>query len=95
MARSITIRAIDRRADRTYVRVGSSEIEIPASSAEELKAWIRAQFDDSDERMLAFALAMWISRNPDLSNPGQIVGRTFTLDFAGRVNYPDSVVRVS
>lgn len=95
MARSITIRSIDRRADRAYVRVGKSEIEIPANNAEELKAWVREQFNDSDERMLAFALAMWIARNPDLSSPQQIVGRTFTLDFAGRVNYPDAVVRVS
>lgn len=92
MARSITIKAIDRRADRTYIRVGKEEIEVPGNLAD-LKAWIRQQFDEKD--LLAIALAVYLARDPDMSNPSLIVGRTITLDLAGRVNHADAVVRVS
>ena len=92
MARSITIKAIDRRADRTYIRVGKDEIEVPGD-AEALKAWIRLRFDEKD--LLALGLAVYLARDPTLANPSLIVGKTLTLDLAGRVNYPDSVVRVS
>lgn len=92
MARSLTIRAIDRRSDRTYIRVGKDEHEIPGD-ADALKGWIRERF--GEEQLLALSLAVWLARDPDMSNPGMIVGRTATIDLAGRVNHADAVFRVS
>lgn len=92
MARSITIRSIERRADRTYIRVGKEEIEVPGTVTE-LRQWIRSQFDEN--QLLALALAVYLARDPDLSNPGMIVGRTVTLDLVGRVNHADAVLRIA
>lgn len=94
MARSVTIRAIDRRAGKTYIRYGKSEVEI-AGGLQEVKDWARAHLPDTDDALAALAIAMYLARDPDATNPGQIVGRTVTLDMTGRVNYPDSVLRVS
>lgn len=95
VARSITISDIDRRADKTYVRVGRHEIELPVTDIAGLRQWVREQFDETEEKLLAIALACLLARDPNLTNPAQIVGRTITLDLTGRVNYPDSVFRVS
>lgn len=92
MARSITIRSIDRRADRTYIRYGKDEVEVPGD-LDALRAWIRQQFDEKD--LLALALAVYLARDPNMTNPAQIVGRTITLDLAGRINIADAVLRVS
>lgn len=95
MARSITIQSIDRRAGVTYINLaGKHQVEIPGN-VEALKAWIRSQFSEQDDLLLAIALAAYLARDPDLTNPGMIVGRTLTIDLAGRLNYPDSVLRVS
>lgn len=96
MARSFIIKAIERRADKTYIRVGKSEVEIPCETKAELREWVRQQLDvDNEEKLLALALAIYFARDPEMTNPASIVGRTFTFDPAGRLNYPDSVVRVS
>lgn len=101
MARSITIRQIDRsRPGRTFFRVedqagGRSEVEVPADTLAELRAWVRQQFDERDDFLLALALAAYFARDPDLSNPSLILNRTLTVDLTGRLNYPDSVLRVS
>jgi hypothetical protein len=100
VARSITVRGIDRRPDRTYFRVedqsGSrSEVEVSVNTLAELKDWVKSRFGEADEFLLAVALAVYFARDPDGTNPGVIVGRTLTLDLTGRINYPDAVVRVS
>lgn len=96
MARSITIKSIDRRSDRTYIRVGKSEIEVPCTTKAELREWVRQQFDVADDEfLLRLFLAIYLARDPELTSPNSIVGRTLTFDPAGRLNYPDSVVRVS
>jgi hypothetical protein len=94
MARSITIKAIDRRADRTYIRVGKSEIELHVTTIAELREWVRQQFEESDEKILALALACLFARDPNLTNPNQIVGRTITLNLSGTVNTAGAVLRV-
>lgn len=74
------------------IRHGKREIEVPGD-VNELKRWIRSQFDDNE--LLAFALALWMARNPSLDNPAMIVGRTLTLDFTAQVNLANAVVRVT
>jgi len=93
MARSITIRSIDRRQGRTYIRVGKSEVEIPGGLPE-VKEWVRQQFEESDEKLLALALACYFARDPDATNPSQIVGRTITINLAGRLDLANAVLRV-
>lgn len=93
---SITIKAIESgttaRGQSVYrIRAGKREIELPGD-VNDLKRWIRQQFDDTD--LLAFALALWMARNPSLDNPAMIVGRTLTLDFTNRVDLANAVVRV-
>lgn len=92
MAKSLTIRQIETRGDVTYVRVGKHEEEINGGAAG-LKRWIRERFDE--EQLLALGMACWLARDPDLSNPAMVVGRTITLDLAGKVNYADGVIRIS
>ena len=95
MAKSIVIRDIDRRQNVVYVRVGKTEYEIPASNLAEFRQWVRDQFDETEKSIVALALAALLARDPNLTNAAQLVGRTITLDLTGRVNYPDSVFRVS
>lgn len=97
MARSTTITAFERNVARncTYIRVGRSEIEIPAADLPGIRQWIREQFDELDETLVAIAMACWLARDNNFSTPNQMVGRTITLDLQGRLNYPDSVFRVS
>lgn len=92
MAKSLTIKSIDQRADRTYIRIGKTEIEVPGSKAE-LKAFVRSRF--SEEDLLALALAAWMARDPELNNPNALVGKTITLDLGGRVNYADAILRIA
>lgn len=92
MARTIRIKAIDHRDDRTFVRVGKEEIEIPGDRAE-LRQWIRQQFDE--EAVLALALACYLRRHPNLDNPAFLVGKQVTLDLSGRVDLPNAVVRIA
>jgi hypothetical protein len=94
MARSLTIKAIDRRADRTYIRFGDSEIEIHGSTLADVRQWVREQFEESDEKLLALALACYFARDPDVLNPAQIVGRTVTLNLQGRVDLANGILRV-
>lgn len=96
MARSITIKAIDRRANKVYVRVGKAETEIAASSVAEFREVVRQRISELDDDLLLFlSLAAYLARDPTMANPSQLVGRTATLDLAGRVNYPDSVFRIA
>lgn len=95
MAISRTITAIDRRAGRVYVRIGGVEVEIAATNVTELREWVRLKFDESEEYLLAIALALLLARDPDLTNPGQIVGRTITLNLNGALNQTGAVIRVT
>lgn len=94
---SITIKAVESgttaRGKSVYrIRAGKREVEVPGD-ADDLKRWIREQFDDAD--LLAFALALWAARNPSLDNPAMIVGKTLTLDFTANVGLANAVVRVT
>ena len=81
MPKSLTIKSIDRQADRTYIRVGKTEIEIPCRTKAELREWVRSRLDLSDdETVLALALSVYFARDPEMINLGQIVGKTITLD---------------
>lgn len=94
---SITIKSIEttttpRGQPMRRIRHGKQEVEVPGD-AEEFKRWIRSQFDEN--QLLAFALALWVARNPAMDNPNMVVGRTLTLDFTNRVDLANAVVRVT
>lgn len=95
MARSVTIDSVKRQNGKVYIRFGKSELEIPAASVAEFREWVREQFDETDEFIVKFALAMLLARDPNLTNPGIIVGKTITLNLQGSVNGTNPVVKVS
>jgi hypothetical protein len=94
MARSITISSIARVNGTSYITVGKRVIEIPGGESG-IKDWIRAQFPDADESLLALGLAAYLARDPNMTNPGIIVGKTLTLDLQGRLTNPDAVLKVT
>lgn len=95
MARSLTIRSVERRADRAYIRFGKNEIEVPAANLQELREWIRSRLDESDETLVALALACWLARDNNLATPATIVGKTITLNLQGSLTATNAVFRVT
>lgn len=94
MAKSLVISAIDRQGSKTYIRHGNTEVEIDGGLPG-VKEWVRSQIRENEETLLAIALAAYFARDPNITNPAQLVGKTVTLDLTGRINYPDSVLRIA
>lgn len=95
MAKSIRIKSIDQRGEYWHIRVGKSHIEIPGKNKAALRQWIREQFRESDDFLLALGLAAWIERDPQMDSPDIVVGKTITLDLTGNLSQADGIVRVS
>lgn len=95
MAKSIRIKSIEQRGEDWHIRVGKSHIEIPGKSKAALRQWIREQFRESDDFLLALGLATWIERDPQMDSPDIVVGKTITLDLTGNLSQADGIVRVS
>lgn len=76
------------------MRYGKSEVEIPGGKRE-FRQWIKEQFSDADELLLAIALACHVEREPQLKELDSLAGKTITLDLSGNLSSVDGIVRVS
>lgn len=76
----------------TRIRHGKSEVEITGGKSG-FRQWIRDQIRDNEDFLLTLALAVWIKRDPQLSTPDLVVGKTVTLDLAGSLDHADGIVR--
>ena len=95
MARSLVISAIDRQGAKTYIRWGNHEAEIDGGLPG-VKQWVREQIREADEVLVALALEAYFARDPNLTTPAQLVGKTVTLDLAaGKVSYADALLRIT
>lgn len=85
-ARSVTLTNIRRRAGKIYVRFGKREHEF--ESLVEMQRYVAERL--TPETLEALFLALLIERQPDITNPAQIEGRTLTVDMSlaswGRVS---------
>lgn len=95
MARQLKIKSIKQRGDYWHIRAGKSHIEVCGKTKADLRQWIREQFRENDDFLLALALAAWIKRDPQLDAPETVVGKTITLDLDGNLNTVDGIVRVT
>ena len=95
MARSVTINKITRRAGVTYITVGKTQHEI-SGGLQELKDWVRSRVSEADSEFLtALVLAVWLARDPQADTPGQVEGRTATLDLAaGNISAAGALLRI-
>lgn len=102
MARSITFKKIARESrptgDVVLIRAGKTEIEIPVRAdnvAADVRNWVREWInEDIDEFMIKLGLALWLKRNPNMGNPGQLVDKTLTFDLDGPLNTANGIVRL-
>lgn len=94
MARSLRIKSIEQVGNTWRIRVGKTLLEIPGKGKAALRQWIREQLAESDEALVAIVFAAWLKQDPELDNPGILVGKTATLDLAGNLMQTDGIVRV-
>lgn len=83
MVTTATIAAIDRRAGVSYVTLDNgTQFEIPGTLAD-LKQFVRNRIRDIDPEFIALlGIARWLAMNPTGTNPGQLVGKTISLDLS-------------
>lgn len=80
---SVTLTKIVKEAGgKVRVRFGKVEREYP--SLEDMRSSVRAALDQAD--LIDLALALILSRQPNLGNPSALEGRTVTVDF-GQANW--------
>ena len=66
MARSVKIKTLRTRNDSTVVRYGKSEVEV-SGGKRGFREWVKEQVRDSDEFLLAIALACLLDTEEYLS----------------------------
>lgn len=75
---SITLTKITKEASRVRFRFGKIEREFPSIQA--ARDWAQSRFTRED--MEAIAIALCLSRQPNLTNVNQLEGRTLTVDLS-------------
>ena len=78
MAKSVRVTAVTKKGNEYQFTFGKRGYQFPdAQSIRNL-----ADTVDEDDLLRRLAIAIWCRRNPNLDRPGDIEGKTITLDFA-------------
>lgn len=81
MATSVSITAITPNAGRYLVTLSSGDVMEFSGTAAQVAAGIQTTIRANDPTWIAMlGIAKWLAVNPTGANPGQLVGKTATLD---------------
>lgn len=82
MAQSVTLRKVDRRADRVFLNWDDEGAEIDGGTPADIVAWAQSRIPPDTSMIVALFILSLAARDPSLSRLSAYEGDTITLDAA-------------